>query len=60
MHALEIQEQARLLIAAHGQKAIAEAAQNAIRMEREGRDDEARDWRRIEAAVALLAGPRAS
>jgi hypothetical protein len=48
------------MMAAHGEKAIVQAAQNALRFEAEGREDEARDWRRIEAALALMAGPRAS
>jgi hypothetical protein len=60
MQALDVQERARLMMAAHGEKAIVQAAQNALRLEAEGRQDEARDWRRIEAALALMAGPRAS
>jgi hypothetical protein len=60
MQALDVQEQARLMMAAHGEKAIVQAAQNALRLESEGREDEARDWRRIEAALVLMAGPRAS
>lgn len=60
MHALDVQEQARLLMAAHGEKAIAEAAQKALQLEAEGRDEEARDWRRIESALILMAGPRAT
>ena len=60
MQALDIQAQARLMMAAHGPKAIAEAAQKALRFEAEGRADEARDWRRIESALVLLAGPRAT
>ena len=59
MDALDIQEQARLLMAAHGPRSIAEAAQKAVRFEEEGRSEEAKDWRRIEAALVLLAGPRA-
>ena len=60
MHALDVQEQARLLMVAHGPKAIAQAAQNAVRLEQDGRETEAREWRRIEAALVLLAGPRAT
>ena len=59
MRALDVQEQARRMFAAQGGLAIVEAAQNAVRLERDGREDEARDWRRIEAALVLLAGPRA-
>lgn len=60
MHALEVEEHARLLMAAHGPKAIAEAAQKARHYEEEGREGDAQDWRRIEAALVLLAGPRAT
>jgi hypothetical protein len=59
MHALDIQEQARLMMAAHGPKAIAQAAQKAVRLEEDGLEAEAKDWRRIEAALIQLAGPRA-
>jgi len=48
------------LMVAHGPKAIAQAAQNAVRLEQDGRETEAREWRRIEAALVLLAGPRAT
>jgi hypothetical protein len=58
MQALEIQEQARLLFAARGDKAIVEAAQKALQLKAEGREEDARDWRRIEAALVLMAGPR--
>jgi hypothetical protein len=46
------------MLAEHGSKAILEAAQRAVQLEKEGREEEARDWRRIEAALALMAGPR--
>jgi hypothetical protein len=58
MHALDIEEHARRMWAEHGSKAILEAAQRAVQLENEGREDEARDWRRIEAALALMSGPR--
>ena len=60
MQAMEIQEQARALMAQHGVKAIAEAAQKARLLEEKGEIEEAKDWRRIEAALAQMAGPRAS
>jgi MoxR-like ATPase len=59
MHALDVQEQARMMMAAHGSKAIAEAAQRAVELMEQGREEEARDWRRIEAALVQMAGPRA-
>lgn len=59
MHALEIQKQAQSLMSALGTKAIAEAAKRAVQYEGEGRTSEARDWRRIEAAMIQMAGPRA-
>ncbi|MGE0626660.1 MAG: hypothetical protein AB7O43_02465 [Hyphomicrobiaceae bacterium] len=60
MHATEIQEHARKLFDAHGAKAVAEAAQRAAALERQGDRDDARDWRRIEAALRLMNGPRES
>jgi hypothetical protein len=60
MLATEIEAHARKLIEAHGMKAIAEAAQKAIALERQGDADQAKDWRRIEAALRQMQGPRAS
>ena len=41
----------------HGQSAIAEAAQQAVACERKGEDDEAKEWRHIEAAMKSMRGP---
>ncbi len=60
MQAMEIQEQARQLLAAHGPKAIAEAAQKARELEESGEEERARDWRRIEAALMQMRGPHSS
>ncbi|MEZ5842590.1 MAG: hypothetical protein R3D27_02505 [Hyphomicrobiaceae bacterium] len=60
MLAIEVQEHARKLYEALGAKAAVEAAQNAARLEEQGKPDEARDWRRIEAALAHMRGPRES
>lgn len=60
MQAVEIQEHARKLMAAHGAKAIAEAAQKATEFESTGDKDKAGDWRRIEAALRQMSGPRQS
>jgi len=59
MHATEVQDVARRLYEAHGAKAIAEAAQKAVAGEQAGNEGEAATWRRIEAAIRLMAGPRA-
>ena len=58
MKAVDIQLHARKLFEADGPRAIAEAARKAA--EHEARDDRegARLWRRIEAALVLMRGPR--
>lgn len=60
MLAMEIQDYARRLYEAHGAKALAEAAQKSIELEEKGLLEQAQDWRRIEAALKELCGPRAS
>jgi hypothetical protein len=60
MHATQIQEYARELLEAHGEKAAAEAAQKAMAFERAGDKEQAKTWRRIEAALLLMQGPRQS
>ena len=57
MQEAEIQDYARQLLDAHGDKALAEAAQKARSFEATGNADEAKTWRRIEAAIKLLRGP---
>jgi diphthamide biosynthesis methyltransferase len=57
MHATQIQEYARELLEAHGEKAIAEAAQKAMAFERAGDEEQAKTWRSIEAALLLMRGP---
>lgn len=59
MLAIEIQQHARKLFEIHGPGAIAEAAQHASKLERTN-SPSARDWRRIEAALRQMRGPRAS
>ncbi len=56
----EIQSSARMLMEAHGTKAIAEAAQKAVACEEKGELDKARDWRKIEAALKQMQGPHQS
>lgn len=60
MQAMEIQEQARKLRDAHGDRALAEAAQKAQASERQGDIAQAQTWRRIEAALREMQGPHAS
>jgi hypothetical protein len=60
MLATEIQEHARMLFAARGDKAAVEAAQRAAALEKRGDKQGAVDWRRIEAALRLMQGPRAT
>jgi hypothetical protein len=58
MHTIEIQDYARQLLEAHGAKAIAEAAQRAAACEKAGDKEHAQTWRRVEAALLLMHGPR--
>jgi hypothetical protein len=50
-------EYARQLFEAHGDRAIAEAAQKAAACESKGETDQAMVWRRIEDALKEMAGP---
>jgi len=60
MDATQIQEFARRLREAHGDRATIEAAQKAVVYERAGDQAEAETWRRIEAALLRMRGPRQS
>lgn len=60
MREIEIQDYARQLLEAHGDEAVAEAAQKASRFETQGNDEEAETWRHIEAALKLMRGPHVS
>jgi hypothetical protein len=60
MHATEIQDYARQLMEAHGDKATAVAAQKAVAFEQSGDRAQAQTWRRIEAALMLMRGTRQS
>jgi hypothetical protein len=59
MQEIEIQDYARQLLEAHGDKAVAEAAQKACALEQQGQSEEAETWRRIEASLKLMRGPHA-
>jgi hypothetical protein len=54
-----ISEYARQLREAHGDRAIAEAAQRAIACETQN-DREARTWRQVEDALKAMRGPGVS
>jgi hypothetical protein len=60
MREMEIHDYARQLLEAHGPKAIAEAAQNAINLEQKGELELAKTWRHIEDAMKLMRGPHQS
>lgn len=60
MLAMEIQEHARKLRDAHGDKAALEAAQKAKSFDEQGDAEQAETWRRIETALLQMQGPHAS
>jgi len=60
MQEAEIRDYARQLLEAHGDKALAEAAQKARSFEEKGNAEEAKTWRRIEAAIKLMRGTHES
>jgi len=60
MQATAIQEHARKLLAVHGDMAIARAAQKAKSFEEHNELEEAKTWRRIEAALRQMQGPHVS
>ena len=53
----DIHDYAQQLLEAHGGIAVAEAAQRACSLEEQGDSEQAKNWRRIEAALRLLRGP---
>lgn len=60
MNAMEVQTHAHKLYAAHGPRALAEAAERARQYEKTGDKQQAQDWKQIEAALRNLKGPIAS
>ncbi len=56
----EVQEHARKLFAAHGDKAEYEAAQRARQLEEDGKLEEAEVWRKVREAIHQMRGPHAS
>ena len=57
MREIDIQDYARQLLEAHGDRAVAEAAQKACAFEKQGNKEEADTWRHIENAMLLMRGP---
>ncbi len=60
MNATDISTIARHLFETHGVKAIAEAAQKAVSFEHAGDEEQAKTWRRVEAALMEMRGPHES
>ena len=60
MQETNIQDYARQLFDAHGDKAIVEAAQRASSFEEQGNTEEAATWRHVEAALQMMRGPNQS
>jgi hypothetical protein len=60
MEEVQIHDYARQLLEAHGDKAIAEAAQKAVACEERGEREQAEIWRHIEAALKMMRGPSVS
>jgi hypothetical protein len=56
----DIHEYARKLLAVRGPEAIAEAAQKAISFEKEGKAEDAKNWRHIADAMKQMRGPHQS
>jgi hypothetical protein len=51
---------ARQMLEQHGPAAIAQAAEKARQSERKGDNEDASEWRHIEAAMKIMRGPHQS
>ena len=60
MNAADVSAVARHLFEEQGAKAIAEAAQKAAFFDKAGNEGQAKFWRRVEAAVLEMRGPKES
>ena len=60
MQSTEINEHARKLLEAHGDKAELEATQKALKCIEEGDQKQAEDWEKIRAAIHQMRGPHES
>jgi hypothetical protein len=54
---MQIHTIARQMFEQHGQAAIAKAAARAVACEAKGEDEDANEWRHIEAAMKIMRGP---
>jgi hypothetical protein len=57
---IQIHTIARQMLEKHGFEAIAQAAQQAVACEKNGDNEEAQEWRHIEAAMKIMRGPNQS
>ncbi len=57
MNSMDVSVFARQLFESHGNKAIAEAAQKAVSLEKAGDMEQSRTWRRVEAVLLEMRGP---
>ena len=60
MEMTDVHRYARELKEAHGSKALFEAAQKAVAFEKQKDTDQAKTWRRVEAALKEMQGPHQS
>ena len=60
MREMEIRDVAQQWLQAHGDKAVAEAAQKTRTLEEQGRHEEAMTWKRVEATLQRMRGPHQS
>lgn len=60
MRMTQIDDYARRLYSAHGDRAEYEAAQRAKDSEARGKRETAEHWRQVRARIAILRGPRAT
>lgn len=60
MQEIDVHDYARQLLEAHGDRAVAEAAQRARAFEKQGEREQADTWRHIEAALKAMRGPHES
>ena len=56
----EVHGMAKKMLTAHGDRAGPEAAQKAAALEAEGKTEEASLWRRVQASISEMRGPRAT
>ena len=60
MNAADISAVAHHLLETHGTKAIAQAAQKAVSFEKARDEKQAKFWRRVEAVLQEMRGPKES